>query len=142
MRNDLIRAVFNCGIDDLSLLDDAGADMFETVKRIRDEGREVDMSSILEEVFEEGIFRMREKLKEEKEQMESLERSRDITEYEYGKLQAIRQHNLDPQTDFSYYINFLDTHLNVDSGKRKVYDEYFEQEMQDLSEYTGFNIEG
>lgn len=142
MRNDLARAILNCGADDLSLLDDAGADMFETVQRMRDEGLEISLNGIIEEVFKEGIFRMREKLKEEKEWLESLERSEDITEYGYEKLQAIRKHNLDPQTDFSYYINFLDTHLNVDSGKRKVYDEYFEKEMEDLSEYTGFDIEG
>lgn len=142
MRNDLARAVLDCGVDDLSLLDDAGADMFETVQRMRNEGLEISLSGIIQEIFKEGIFRMSEKVKEEKEWLESLERSGDITAYGCGKLQAIRQHRLEPQTDFSYYINFLDTHLSVDSGKRKVYDEYFEQEMEDLSEYTGFDIEG
>ncbi len=142
MRNDLVRAVLDYGVEDLSLLDDAGADMFETVRRIKDEGQEVNLSSIIEEVFKEGIFRMKEAFKEEKKRLESLEQSGDISEYEYEKLQAIRQHNLDPRTDFSYYINFLDTHLNINSGKREVYEEYFEQEMEDLSEYTGFNIEG
>lgn len=142
MRNDLIRAVLDCGVDDLSLLDDAGADMFKTVQRMRDEGLEINLSGIIEEVFKEGIFQMSEKVKEEKKWLESLERSGDITAYGYKKLQAIRQHSLNPQTDFSYYLNFLDTHLSIDSGKREVYEEYFEQEMEDLSEYTGFDIEG
>lgn len=39
-------------------------------------------------------------------------------------------------------MNCLDTHLNCDSSKKEVYEEMFEQEMQDLMDYTGFNIEG
>lgn len=142
MRNDLVRAVLDCGIDDLNLLDDAGADMFEIVKMIKDEGKEVNLSSIIEEVFKEGIFRMGEALKEDKKWLEDLERSGDISASGYEKLQAIQQNNLNPEQDFSYYINFLDTHLNIDSRKREVYEKYFEQQMDDLSEYTGFNIEG
>ena len=38
MRNDLIRAILNCGIDDLSILDDSEADMFKIVEKMRFEG--------------------------------------------------------------------------------------------------------
>lgn len=142
MRDDLVRAVLGCGIDDLSLLDDARADIFKIVKKIRDEGREVNLSSILEEVFKEGIFQMGEEVTEDKEWLEDLERSGIISEFGIEKLQAIRKHNLNPQQDFEYHINYLDTHLNIDSGKREVYEEYFEQQMKALSDYTGFSIEG
>ena len=90
MRNDLFRAVLDCGVDDLSSLDDAGANMFETVQKMRDEGLAISLNNIIEEVFKEGIFRMEKKLKEEKEWLESLERYGNITEYGYEKLQAIR----------------------------------------------------
>lgn len=142
MRNDLITAVLDCGTDDLDLLDDAGANIFETVRRMRKEGLEISLSGIMDEVFREGIFQMSQKVKSEKRWLESLEQSGDITAYGYEKLQDIQQYKLEPQTDFSYYINYLDTHLYVDSDKREVYEEYFKQEMKDLSEYTGFNIEG
>ena len=32
--------------------------------------------------------------------------------------------------------------MNCDSSKKGIYEEMFEQEMQDLMDYTGFNIEG
>ena len=38
MRNDLIRAILDCGVEDLSMLDNAGADMFETIDRMKEEG--------------------------------------------------------------------------------------------------------
>lgn len=38
MRNDLIRAILNCGIDDLSILDDSEADMFKIIEQMRFEG--------------------------------------------------------------------------------------------------------
>ena len=41
--------------------------------------------------------------------------------------------------DFTYYLNCLDTHLNCDSRKKEIYEEMFEQEMQNLMDYTGFN---
>lgn len=41
MRNDLIRAILDCGTDDLSLLDDSGADLFKVVERMRFEGLEI-----------------------------------------------------------------------------------------------------
>ena len=113
MRNDLIRAVLDCGVDDLSMLDDSG-----------------------------GIFRMSEAVKETRKRLEDEEDAGTLTEAGYEQLGAIRQHDLNPQSDFTYYVNCLDTHLHCDSSKKKVYEEMFEQEMQDLSDYTGFNIEG
>ena len=44
MRNDLIRAVLDCGTDDLNLLDDAGADMFKIVEQMRFEGQEITLN--------------------------------------------------------------------------------------------------
>lgn len=142
MRNDLIRAVLDCGVDDLSILDDSGADLFKTVERMRFEGLEITLNGIMAEIFREGIFRMGEAVKEARERLEAEESEGTLTEAGYEQLEAIRQHDLSPQDDFTYYVNCLDTHLNCDSGKKEVYEEMFEQEMQDLMDYTGFNIEG
>ena len=142
MRNDLIRAVLDCGVDDLSLLDDSAADMFKIVEQMRFEGLELTLNGIMEEIFKEGIFRMNEAVKSIKKRLELEEYEGTLTEAGYEQLEAIRLHNLKPQNDFTYYLNCLDTHLNCDSRKKEMYEEMFEQEMQNLMDYTGFNIEG
>ena len=142
MRNDLIRAVLDCGVDDLSMLDDTEADLFKVVERMRFEGLEITLNGIMAEIFQEGIFRMDEAVKEIQKRLECEEEAGILTEAGYEQLEAIRQHNLSPQSDFTYYVNCLDTHLNCDSSKKEVYEDMFEQEIQDLMDYTGFNIEG
>ena len=142
MRNDLIRAVLDCGVDDLSLLDYSAADMFKIVEQMRFEGLELTLNGIMEEIFKEGIFRMNEAVKSIKKRLELEEYEGTLTEAGYEQLEAIRLHNLKPQNDFTYYLNCLDTHLNCDSRKKEIYEEMFEQEMQNLMDYTGFNIEG
>lgn len=142
MRNDLIRAILNCGVDDLSMLDDSEADMFKIVEQMRFEGLELTLNGIMEEIFKEGIFRMNEAVKSEKKRLETEEYEGTLTEAGYERLVAIRQHKLSPQKDFTYYVNCLDTHLSCNSNKKEIYEEIFEQEMQALMDYTGFNIEG
>ena len=142
MRNDLIRAVLDCGVDDLSLLDDAGANIYETVNRIKEEGQEISLMSITEEIFKEGIFRMSEAVKQECKRLEYVARCGRLTAEGKEKLEAIRNNNLSPQQDFEYYLNFLDTHLYCDSNKKAIYEEWFEAEMLALMDYTGFDIEG
>lgn len=142
MRSDLIRAVLDCGVDDLNMLDDAEADLFEVVKMMRFEGLEITLNGIMVKIFQEGIFQMEEAVKETLKRLECEEEAGILTEAGYEQLEAIRQHNLSPQSDFTYYVNCLDTHLNCDGSKKEVYEEMFEQEMQDLMDYTGFNIEG
>lgn len=41
MNTELVRAVFDCGIDDLRLLDDAECDMYAVIGRMREEGIEL-----------------------------------------------------------------------------------------------------
>ena len=110
MRNDLIRAILNCGIDDLSILDDSEADMFKIVEQMRFEGLELTLNGIMAEIFKEGIFRMNEAVKAERKRLETEEYEGTLTEAGYEQLGAIRRHNLSPQKDFTYYVNSLDTH--------------------------------
>lgn len=97
MRNDLIRAILDCGADDLSLLDDSGADLFKVVERMRFEGLEITLNGIMAEIFREGIFRMDEAVKEARKSLESEEDAGTLTEAGYEQLEAIRQNNLSPQ---------------------------------------------
>ena len=142
MRNDLIKAVLDCGVNDLSILDESEADIFEVVEQMRFEGLEITLKGIVIEIFREGIFRMSEAVREVRERLENEEKEGNLTEAEYEQLEVIRQYDLNPQSDFIYYVNSRDTHLNCDSSKRDIYEEMFKQEMQDLTDYTGFDIEG
>lgn len=129
MRNDLIRAILKCGVDDLSMLDDSAADLFKIVEQMRFEGLELTLNGIMAEIFREGIFRMDEAVKSIKKRLEAEEYKGTLTDAEYEQLEAIRRHSLSPQNDFTYYVNCLDTHLNCDSSKKEVYEEMFEQKM-------------
>lgn len=129
MRNDLIRAILKCGVDDLSMLDDSAADLFKIVEQMRFEGLELTLNGIMAEIFREGIFRMDEAVKSIKKRLEAEEYKGTLTDAEYEQLEAIRRHSLSPQNDFTYCVNCLDTHLNCDSSKNEVYEEMFEQKM-------------
>lgn len=145
-----MRAILDCGVDDLNMLDDAGADMFEVVERMRFEGMELTLNGIMAEVFQEGIFRLSEVVKETRKNLEREEQHGILTETDYDRLQKLRKYNINPSDDFGYYVNCLDTHLNFNpqSGrdsmyteeKKAVYEEMFEQELKNMEDYTGFNI--
>lgn len=136
MRNDLIRAILDCGIDDLSMLDDAGADMFETIERMRSEGIEITLNSIIGEIFREGIWRFGESVKAFRTELEHQEVSGSMTEASYEQLEKLRSHDINPERDFGYYLNCQDAHLYAAADKQEVY----EQELQNLEDYTGFSI--
>jgi hypothetical protein len=141
MRTDLLEAVLSCSIDDLSLLDDAGADMFKIVEYMRKEGMEITLHSIMSEVFKEGIRRLGESVREFRRKLEKQEKSGEMAEIGHKQLKELRVHCINPVEDFGFYLNFQDTHLYVTTDKKKVYEEMFEQELLALEEYTGFNIE-
>ena len=85
MRHALIRAVLDCGVDDLSMLDDSGADMFKVVEQMRFEGLEITLNGIMAEIFREGIFRMSEAVKETRKRLEDEEDAGTLTEAGYEK---------------------------------------------------------
>lgn len=145
MRNDLIRAILGCGVDDLNLLDDAEADMFEIIDRMKFDGMELTLNGIMAEVFREGIFRLSEAVKETRKNLEREEQQGVLMEADYERLQQLREYDINPSADFGYFVNCLDTYLyfNPQSNKeekREVYEEMFEQELKDMEDYTGFDI--
>lgn len=146
MRNDLIQAILDCGVDDLSMLDDAEADLFEIVGRMRGEGLELTLNGIMAEVFREGIFRLSEAVKEKMKDLETEEQEGALTKEAYEQLQKLRECGLNPFEDFKYYVNCLDTHLYFNpqpnkEEKIKIYGEIFGQKLHDVEDYTGFDIQ-
>lgn len=141
MRIDLMRAVLECGSADLDLLDGAGADMYDLVGQLRNDGLEVTMENLLLTIFTNGIAAMAIEVNRERDRLEVESAKDSLADGEREKLETIRKFDLDPDRDFHYYINSLDTHLYCYRVKREVYEKYFADELDDLFDYTGFEIE-
>ncbi len=145
MRNDLIWAILNCGIDDLSMLDDAGADMFEIVDHMKFEGVELSLNNILEEVFKEGIYRLEQAVKELRAELEKERKAGQMSDESADRWEKLDRYRLNPEEDFGYYVNCRDTSLyfytDHKEEKQEIYEELFGEELQALVDYTGFDIQ-
>lgn len=151
MRDDLIRAILDCGKGDLSMLDDSQADMFEIIDHMKFKGKELTLNGIMGEVFEEGICRLGEAVKELRADLEKEEIAGEMAEGAEERLRKLRKYNINPSDDFGYYLNCQDTYLyfnpqsdresSYKQEKQEVYEELFEKELQELEDYTGFDIQ-
>ena len=119
MNTELVRAVFDCGIDDLRLLDDAECDMYAVIGRMREEGIELTMNNIIRQVFEEGRYIL---TKAREEIRGNLER-------------------LNPEQDFSFWINLQDTNFRGKSELQELYESMFTEELEQCENLTGYPIE-
>lgn len=144
MRNDLIRAILDCGIDDLNMLDDAEADMFEIVDHMKLEGMELSLNNIMAEVFKEGIYRLGQAVRELRADLEKERKAGQMSDESADQWEKLNRYRLNPEEDFRYYVNCRDTSLwfytDHKEEKQKIYEELFGEELQALVDYTGFDI--
>lgn len=146
MRDDLLCAILDCGTGDLNMLDDTEAHIFEIIQQMRSEGIELTLNNIMAEIFNEGILRLDEAVRSFREDLESEEQNGNITATRCEQLEKLRRLNINPKHDFGFYVNCMDTSLYFNpqpdkEEKRQVYEELFEDELLDLMNYTGFNIQ-
>lgn len=145
MRNDLFRAILDCGIDDLSMLDDAEADIFEIVDRMKSDGMEISLNNIMVEVFKEGIYRLGQAVKELRTDLEKEQQTGQMPDESADQWEKLNRYRLNPEEDFEYYVNCRDTHLyfctDHKTEKQEIYEELFGEELQALEDYTGFEIQ-
>ena len=135
MNTELVRAVFDCGIDDLRLLDDAECDMYAVIGRMREEGIELTMNNIIRQVFEEGRYIL---TKAREEKIASLP-AEPLTEADFelrGNLER-----LNPEQDFSFWINLQDTNFRGKSELQELYESMFTEELEQCENLTGYPIE-
>lgn len=135
MNTELARAVFGCGIDDLRLLDDAECDMYAVIGRMREESMELTMNNIIRQVFEEGRYILT-KAREEKIASLPVE---PLTEADFelrGNLER-----LNPEQDFSFWINLQDTNFRGKSELQELYESMFAEELEQCENLTGYPIE-
>lgn len=140
MNECLINAVLDCGTADLNLLDDAECDFFKIVKEMKEEGIRISMNNIIEEVFKTGKQVIIDAYTGCLNYMENAERAGIITnEGDWEQLRKLR--SIDPREDFSWRINWQDTHFYGDSGKKEIYEALFEEEIAECERLTGYEIE-
>ena len=135
----LVNAVFDCGTDDLRLLDEAECDMFEVIRTMRAEGIDTKMNNIIEEVFKTGKQVIMDAYDARLLSLETDEEMDMLTEASYEQLQQLRE--LNPDKDFTWYINLQDTNFYGKSDKQEVYEAYFEEELEECMRLTGYDIQ-
>lgn len=139
MNSEVVRAVLDCGVDDLNLLDGAEINIFEVVKEMRFEGIDTTMRNIIQAVFERGRQVIADRYDAMMLNLLNDEELGMLTEGTYEQLQELK--GLDPENDFSFWINLQDTHFNGDSSKQEIYEKYFEEELEACMNLTGYDIE-
>lgn len=138
MNSELIRAVLDCGIDDLNILDGAECNFFKILDSIRFEGKDVTMENIIEEVFEEGRRICRDSVRE---WIESKKSAEVVSVEDHLNLRLVEELGVDPESDITWYINMLNTNLYCDGSKQTVYEKIFPEQINGLQDFTGFDIE-
>ena len=111
MNTELVRAVFDCGIDDLRLLDDAECDMYAVIGRI------------IRQVFEEGRYIL---TKAREEKIASLP-AEPMTEADFELRRNLGR--LNPEQDFSFWINLQDTNFRGKTELKELYESMFAEEL-------------
>jgi hypothetical protein len=139
MNRELIRAVLDCGTDDLGLLDSAEVNFFEVVDHLRFEGIEITMNKIIEEVFETGKQVIVDAHKALLHDLQKEADTGEMTEADWERLQTVK--NLNPAEEFTFFINLQDTSFNGDPEKQQTYEELFEQELMECERVTGYEIQ-
>lgn len=124
MNTELVRAVFDCGIDDLRLLDDAECDMYAVIGRMREESIELTMNNIIRQVFEEGRYIL---TKAREEKIASLP-AEPMAEADFELRRNLGR--LNPEQDFSFWINLQDTNFRGKSELKELYESMFAEELE------------
>ena len=135
MNTELVSAVFDCGIDDLRLLDDAECDMYAVIRTMREEGIELTMNNIIQQVFEEGRYIL---TKAREEKIANLP-AEPLTEADFELRENLER--LNPERDFSFWINLQDTNFRGKSELQELYESMFAEELEQCENLTGYPIE-
>ena len=138
-REDLLCSILDCGVDDLSVLDDVGLDWADVMERLRFEGidiADIGFNGLMETVVELATDRMNEVILE---RIEELEHQEALSEEAEEELRNLRR--LSPQDDVSAYFNCLDTHAYL-RKKAEVYKEYAPDAILEFERESGLILEG
>ena len=133
---ELLMAILGCGISDLDLVKDSKADFEEIVKYLKDNEIDVDLGSIVSTMYDIAKNKFFQVVDERVEDLNSRDED-DLDDEEKEELEEI---NTLSEDDFSFYFNYIDTHMSIVKNS-DIYEKYFEEEISEFEDYTGFNLE-
>ena len=145
-RDDFLMSILNCGVWDLSLIDDVGynwCDILdsETLGEMLSGGsrqRET-LNYLMRRVVEFGIEQITTAVDDRICELEAISNERELDADEEKELSALRA--LNPEEDIDSCHNFVDTHVWFENNA-DVYHTYMQEARDNFAEGTGFEIEG
>ena len=131
-KDELLRALLNCGYMDLSLLDNVKYSWFDVLEQLDGLSLEdLDFNNLMRAVVSVGIIETKDALFE---RIEELETQSEINDDEKAELAALK--TLDPDQDIEGYFNCLDTHVYF-ANNASVYRQYLSDAIDAFENNTG-----
>ncbi len=137
----LLCSMLDCGVLDLSILDDVGYDLGEICEDLISEKIRPTLNLITGEIFRKGRDALTEKLRWKLEEM-AHERDgydRGSEDYEMMQEQIDELDSCDPEVDVDWFFNCLDTHVYF-LNNEDVYRKYLADEISDIESDMGFSF--
>lgn len=128
-QNVILKAILECGTDDLCVLDDIEYDLGDIVDGLLAEGIKPTLNAITGKVFRKGVEELTQLISDR-----LCEPGEDDSE---EALSAIR--SLSPEKDIGWFCNCLDTHIYFQENER-IYREHLADEISQVEESMGFSF--
>lgn len=137
----LLCSVLDCGILDLSILDDVGYDLGEIYDELIAEGIRPTLNLITGEIFEKGKDALSDRLRDKLEEMacERDEYDGGSEEYKMMQEQIDELDSCDPEEDVDWFCNCLDTHVYF-LNNEDIYRKYLADEISEIESDMGFSF--
>ena len=131
-KDELLRALLNCGYMDLSLLDNVKYSWSDVLEQL--DGwllEELSLNNLMRAVVSVGIIELWEKIDKRVEELEAQAEINDDEKVERAALKT-----LDPDQDIEGYFNCLDTHVYF-ANNASVYRQYLSDAIDAFENNTG-----
>lgn len=128
-QNVVLKAILECGTDDLLVLDDIGYDLEDIVDDLTAEGVKPTLNAITGTVFRKGVEELTQLISDR-----LCEPGEDDSE---EVLAAIR--SLNPEKDIGWFCNCLDTHIYFQENET-IYREHLADEISQVEESMVFSF--
>lgn len=128
----ILACVLDCGIADISIIEDCKYDWNEIVEDTKTNYGNVNLGNIFFTIMNFGQGDLANKISERIEELEGQE-ERGVEESE--ELESLKK--LDVYEDIETFFNYLDTHVYIIKNE-EIYRKYLEEALDDFEENTGF----
>lgn len=139
--DNLLPALLDCGILDISILDDVGYDLGDIAVELQEEGIKVTLNNITDAIFRKGQAELEDALENKISELED-ERDgceEDSEEYDELQEQIDELESCDPEEDVEWFCNCLDTSVWF-SDNEEIYRKYIPEAISNIEDNMGFGF--